>query len=560
MKSLNLIIITGLFFFLQKVTAQTAYEHISNKALYTFIDDLATQHLIEVNTSIKPYSRQQLGIWLAEAATKHDQLSRPQQAMLDVFLQEFALEAGNLKTGKVQVYSQDEKLSLHLLPPELVWRDTLFRAIVRPVYGIRLFGTTNTNFFHSYGGLEAISYIGSNWSVYASLRDHYQNREILAFPDYLTQEPGGNYKLNEGGRKGGDYSEMRGGITYSWNWGSVGLLKDHVQWGDHFNGSNIFSGRTPSFAMIKLFMNPAPWLEFNYFHGWLVSQVIDSTGSYYIPGGHYKARYYPKYLAANMYTFKPLRNLNISVGNSIVYDDGNVHPAYLIPFFFFKSLTHTLNRGILNNNSMMFVNLSSRQIKHLHLYFSLYVDEFSKTRIGDPDRHNFWSYKAGFSISGWPHKDFSFTSEMTRTTPMTYQHRVPTTTFETNRFNLGHYMRDNAKDYFVMARYSPVSSLQVSLSYLYAFKGNLYNYVYGSAVKVDSNPVLQDKIWTNSTLSLCSEMLPVPNIRVFTELAYSNVQGYDVDGKKAVFYLNRFSPSYLHGKTLSVVLGFGMGF
>jgi hypothetical protein len=560
MKSLLLFIIACLSLLLQTGQAQTAYEHVSNRALYTFIDDLATQHIIEVNTAIKPYSRQQIGIWLVEAAIKREMLSRPQQALLDVFLGDFTLEAGEMKTGRLPLYGQDDKLSVHLLPPEIAWRDTLLRVIIRPVYGIRFFRTTNANFFHSYGGLEAISYIGDNWSVYASLRDNYQNREILAFPAYLTREQGGNYKLNEGGRKGGDYSEMRGGITYSWNWGSVGLLKDHVEWGDNFNGSNIFSGRTPSFAMIKLFMNPAPWLEFNYFHGWLVSQVVDSANSFYIPGGRYKANFHPKYIAANMYTFKPLRNLHLSVGNSIVYDDRNVHPAYLIPFFFFKSLAHTLNRGILNNNSMMFLNVSSRQIKHLHLYFSLYVDEFAKPRITDPERHNFWSYKAGFSVSGWPHKDFSFTSEITRTTPMTYQHRVPTTSFETNRFNLGHYMRDNAKDYFLMARYNPVSTLQLSLSYLFAFKGNLYEYVYGSAVPVDRNPVLQDKIWTNSTLSLRSEMLPVPNIRVFAELSYSNVQGYSADGRSATFYLNRFSSSYLHGKTMSAVLGFGMGF
>jgi hypothetical protein len=560
MKPIRILPILALLLLQISLSAQTAYEHISNKAVYNFIDDLATSHIIDVSTAIKPYSRSQISGWLLEAAARRENLSRPQQTLLNLLLQEYALEARDLKTGKARLYKKDETLSVHLLTPEVVWRDSLFRALIRPVYGIRYFNTTNSNFYHSYGGAEAISYIGNNWSVYASLRDNYQNKEVLSLPNYLTQEPGGNYKLNEGGRKGGDYSEMRGGITYSWNWGSVGLVKDHVEWGDNRNGSNIFSGRTPSFAMIKLHMNPVSWLEFNYFHGWLVSEVVDSTNSYFVPGGQYRASYYPKYIAANMYTFKPFKRLHLSVGNSIIYDNRNVHPAYMIPFFFFKSLTHTINRGILNNNSMMFINVSSRQVKHLHLYGSLYVDEFSKTRINDPDRHNFWSMKAGFSLAGWPLKDLSLTGEMTRTSPMTYQHRVPTTTFETNRFNLGHYMRDNAKDYFVSLRYTSISTLQLTASYLHAFNGNVYRYIYGSSIPVDENPILQDKTWTNNTLTFRAEMLPLPNFRVFAEYAFSNVQGYDVDGRSARYYLDLFSPAYLHGKTQNLILGFNMGF
>jgi hypothetical protein len=560
MKPLRILSILALLLIQISLSAQTAYEHISNQIVYNFIDDLATMHIIDANTAIKPYSRQHIAGWLTEAALQRDKLSRQQQTLLDLLFKEYALEAGDMKTGKAVLYRQDDKLSVHLLTPEVVWRDTLFRVVMRPVYGIRYFSTTNSNFYHSYGGAEAISYIGENWSAYASLRDNYQNREVLALPAFLTHEAGGNYKLNEGGRKGGDYSEMRGGLTYSWNWGSVGLVKDHIEWGTNYNGSNIFSGRTPSFAMIKLHMNPAPWIEFNYFHGWLVSQVIDSASSFYIPGPYYRASYYPKYIAANMYTFKPLKNLHLSVGNSIVYDNRNVHPAYMIPFFFFKSLTHTLNRGILNNNSMMFMNISSRQIRHLHLFGSLYVDEFSKTRINDPDRHNFWSVKAGFALTGWPFKDLSLAAEITKTTPMTYQHRVPTTTFETNLFNLGHYLRDNAMDYYISARYNPVSTLQITAAYAYAYKGNLYRYVYGSAVPVDENPVLQDKTWSNSRFSLRAEMLPLPNLRIFAEYAFSDVRGYDVDNRLAQSYLDLFTPAYLHGNTQNLIIGFNMGF
>jgi hypothetical protein len=127
-----------------------------------------------------------------------------------------------------------------------------------------------------------------------------------------------------------------------WEWGNLSLEKDHLEWGDNYNGANILSGRTPSYAMIKLHMNPAPWLDFNYHHGWLVSQVVDSVQSYYPnPGDPLKTVYRNKYIAANMFTVTPFERLNISVGNSIIYSEMNVQPIYMIPFMFFKSVVHT---------------------------------------------------------------------------------------------------------------------------------------------------------------------------------------------------------------------------
>ncbi len=549
-----------LLFYPSIIFSQTAYQHIQDKPLYGFLDELAAIHVIDVNTAIKPYSRYQIAGWLIEAWERRDELSWAQKSKLEHYLDEFALETGDLKTGRATLYRRDDKLSVHLLPPEITWRDSLFRTVIRPVYGYRYFSSSNENFFHSYGGAEAIAYIGDRWSVYASLRDNYQNKELLALPTYLTQEQGGNYKTAGPGREGGDYSEMRGGITYTWDWGSLGLIKDHLEWGDNHHGSNIFSGRTPSFAMIKLHMNPVHWLEFDYYHGWLVSEVIDSTRSYFIDDNRFKGVYREKYIAANMYTVEPFERLRLSVGNSIVYSDVNVQPAYMIPFFFFKSLAHTYSRGVLNHNSMMFANISSRQIKHLHLYFSVYIDEFATWRVGDPDVHNFTSYKGGFSLTGFPFNNLFITGEYTRTTPMTYQHRVPSSTFETNRFNLGHYMRDNAEEYYGAVRFSPFGTLQLTASYVYAIKANLYEYKYGAEKPLDSNPVLQDKTWTNNTFALRAEWLPLPNMRLFVEYSDSHIKGYNVDDRSAQDYLDMYSPEFLHGDTRTIVAGFAYGF
>lgn len=538
--------------------AQTAYEHISNAPVYQLLSELSSLHLIDINSAIRPYSRKQIAAWLQEAKASNHSLPVSLRKRIDQQINEYATETGFLPSGKLNLIRNKTSVAMHMLPPELAYRDSLFAALIRPVYGIRYVTNQNGSFYHSYGGAEMIAYADGKWTAYASIRDNYQTLEALALPNYLTTEAGGNFKTGVQGRSGAEYSEMRGGITYSWKWGSFGLIKDHIQWGDNYNGSNIFSGRSPSFPMVKLQLKPASWFEFNYFHGWLISQVIDSSRSYYTSNGDFRGVFRQKYIAANMYTFKPFKQFHFSVGNSIVYSDVPVQPAYLIPFFFFKSLDHTLNKDIDNQNSAMFVNVSSRQIKNLHLFTSLFIDELSFSRFADPDRHNFWSVKTGASVQAWPIPAFSLTGEYTRTTPMTYKHRVPATTFASNEFNLGHYMQDNSEEFFVSTSWFPMSSLQLKLSYSNAWHGNDYQYVFGD-VPVDENPVLKEKSWSSVVISLRAEYLPVSNIRLFAEYSNSKVSGYPVDGKTAGFYLNRFGPKYLHGVNNTFSAGFGIG-
>jgi hypothetical protein len=554
------VVILFIILWFQAAFSQTAYQHVSDRDIYQFINELASDHLIDVGTVVKPFSRNRIKSLLFTAYKQRNLLTISQQARLDMFMQEYYLESEELKTGLITVFEMDTLLSAHLLPPEIAYRDGFFRILIRPVYGYRNFSGGNDNFWVTYGGAEAISYIGNNWSVYASLRDNYQKGQKLSQPSYLTQEPGGTYKGLTGGGKGGEFSEMRGGITYSWDWGSVGFIKDHLEWGDNQNGSNILSGRTPSFPMIKLYINPAKWLEFNYFHGWLVSEAIDSVRSFFPESYFPRTVQRRKYIAANMFTVKPFERLHFSFGNSIVYGDMEVQPAYLIPFFFYKSLVHTIHWGSSFQNNALFMNLSSRQIKHLHLYATYFVDEFSIRRVTDPGRNNLTSFKGGFSLTDWPVRNLVFWGEYTRSNPLAFLHDEPTTTYESNRYNLGHYLQDNAEEFYGAVRVYPWRTLQFSASYTYARKGNYYEYIRGVRdPRLDELPVLDETIWDKRSLSFEVLMYPVSNFRIFTRLSFNDIQGYDIDERTGQLYLNIFTAPYLHGKTQILEFGFGLG-
>jgi hypothetical protein len=248
------------------------------------------------------------------------------------------------------------------------------------------------------------------------------------------------------------------------------------------------------------------------------------------------------------------------LGNSVIYSDIGVQAGYLVPFLFYKSVDHTLNgtNNYAGQNAQMFFDISSRNIKHLHLFFTLFVDEFSMSRVSDSEVHNFLGYKGGFRLSNWPLHDLSLIGEFTYTLPMVYQHRTSTTTFESNKYNLGHYMRDNSLDLFFALVYKPIRGLRIDLSYNYAKHGN--HYIYGEYEPEDAAPILEETTWVKSVIGLKAKYEFFNNAYVFAGVYVGDVKGYDVDDLTAEDYLTMFTPKMYWGSTTTMNLGFNIGF
>jgi len=540
-----------LYFLLQAATlfSQVVYQHVSDKNIYDFLDELASSKIIEINSVIKPYSRMFIADKLKQAESANEQLNKRQNKELEFYLLEYKLEIDSLPDypSKFDIFKKNKNLATAINPLGLFYKDKLFTLSVKPVWGINYFFNENGSIYHRWGGAEAFAYVGKHWAFYASLRDNNESKRI-SMPEYFTLRQGGVYKFTKDG--GGDYSEMRGGVTYSWKWGSIGVVKDHLSWGNNYHGANILTERPPSFAHIKLRIKPVKWFELNYIHGWLVSMVIDSTRSYYYQDS-YREVYRQKYIAANMFTFTPWKRLNISIGNSIIYSDMNVHPAYLIPVMFYKSIDHTVNAYIDNQNSQMFLDISSRQIKNLHLYGTLYIDELKIDRIGKKDEHNFWSAKVGFKTNNFPVNNISFTTEYTMSMPITYEHRVPTLTFESNNYNLGYYLRDNSQEIYVSLGYKPVRGLHFKAYYLLAQHGPDYEYIEDGTVT--THPFLEYVTWQNQTFSFKVTYEFINNAYIFTEILNSDISG---DEEQVI----KYTPEFFRGNHNSISAGFNIGF
>jgi hypothetical protein len=342
---------------------------------------------------------------------------------------------------------------------------------------------------------------------------------------------------------------MSGGASYMWKWGDLSFLKDSPVWGSGYAGTNILSGRAPSFMQLKLHLKTAKWVEMTWFHSSLTSAVIDSTRSFWVTnayGTDYREVYHYKFFAASLFTFTPVSKLFLSAGNSIVYSDPRLLPYYLMPFFLYKSIDHGVNTGIDNSNAQIFFDISSYNIRHLHLYGTLFIDELSTERFTNSE-YNFFSWKGGLRTGNFPFlRNLWVSAECTFTYPLTFQHFVPVLTFENEGFNMGHYLKDNTRSYWFALDYKPLRGLAVRLWHERSERGPDYQNIGGSRIGL---PYLETVEWRNIATGMEVSYMITGGVRADIKLVKSLIEGEE-----------SWSAPHLYGQTTIFSGGLVWGF
>ena len=605
-------------------------EYLGYTQVYDFIEELADMGVISVNSVVKPYDRNQIAAWLMEAVEVDSLLSVRQRKELRFYLNDFALECDGMYDGIVQwsnsgklvnkelwkdafslestvnsqwstdpsvlrtaplkqgSNSESGQFSLSLLQPAFHYGDKWFECKLNPILGMDLTINSHGMVMHRWYGAEIRADIVDHVAVWGSIRDHSFSSEYLndkyykdvanlwkpygaylSKPQFLNNLPGAYYHFAS---YGGDYAEVRAGIkAYTW-WGSIGLVKDNIQWGDSYHSSNILSGRAPSFPMIELKLKPCSWFRLDYIHGFLASGVIDSTNYKILnnPINSTTSKVYltaRKYIAANMLTFSPIKRLDLSIGSAVIYSERNMLAAFSLPISFFNSLDYQMNSGAKtdNANSQIFLNISTRNLKYTHFYASFYIDEFNLSRLKPSNKqHNFYSWKVGGRLSNWPLRNLSFTAEFTRTNVANYQHPYPVLTWASNEYNLGHYLGDNAQEIYLALAYKPIRSLSFTLTYVNATKYNEYIYSHQKEATYIYQKPFNEKVWRNDEVKLHAVYEVVNNAYAFLDFGWNNARGYEPTSEPtidevrldAAGYLKRYTPAFYWGQNFTVKMGF----
>ena len=596
--------------------AQAIPEALEYTEVYDYLDELATDGVIDLTEAVRPYTRTQIAAMLRTAQERDSLLSRRQKDDLQFYMQNYALELDTLPEYKSYGYRhvtqwKTDVSNLSLADPSLhiLTKNKIFKMRIRPILGMDLYVSKKGAITKRWYGAEILMDIAHHVSIWGSIRDNSWNGTLLrnayfptssdklygarlTQPGFLNNLPGVQYKE---ANYGGDYSDSRGGIAlYTW-WGRIAVERERLQWGDAQLSSTILSAHNPAVPMVSLQLTPCYWFQFDYFHAWLSSNVLDSTYYYTerYAEGETRIHYRPmnKFMAANMFTFKPIKYIHFSFGNSIVYSERNVHAAYFIPIAFFKSLDHLMTKGlgVENQNSQVFATITVRPTEHLRLYGTFYIDEFKLARLKPSNKENNpLAYVVGFQWSGWPVNGLSLKGEFMRSYIATYTHSISVLNYTSNSYNMGHYMGDNAQSIYVGLSYRPTRSLRLTLDYTQDTKYRKYDYVRKNIAGTRiENPIIaqkpfSEKIWRNDELKFRAVYEVFNNCYAHVDLIYNNARafslsstriagedrGWNADGTSKElsgvalqkYYLDKFTPSFAQGKNFTAVMGLSFGF
>jgi hypothetical protein len=196
----------------------------------------------------------------------------------------------------------------------------------------------------------------------------------------------------------------------------------------------------------------------------------------------------------------------------------------------------------------MFFDISSRLIKNTHMYYSMFLDVLSfSTVFSKTTNANHWSMIGGIRYSNII-PNLNLTLEYVRNNPLVYKND-DIILYNSNWYNLGHYLGDNASEIYCEIDYKPVAMLNLKAWYSVAQKGPDYKYTRRTS-DVWGKPFMESIEWEQQQIGLRAQYQVLNNFLIFIE-----AQKQDVSGN-----YQRYNSDYYQGNTLTWSFGMNFGF
>ena len=469
MKKLFFIFLFILTFSIPSIT-QNVWEN-SNSEVHPFLYRMAQKGFIEYNDLIKPINRVNVLNVLNILKLKYSTLSIVEKKELNFYLQEYT------RPSKEQISLFKKDQNKRWRAGAIVAND--FEFYIDPLLGINNFSGTNKNIRQLSNGFELWGTAGKNknlgYQVY--YRDYTETGNIN---NNFREESAtrGNILIGAKSDNKINYTDIRANINYSFKKGNISFGKDNLIWGYGENSNIVLSNKAPSYPYLRLDYKPLQWLNFNYTHAWLNSNITDSSLSYFTNTGRidndFRLVFVQKYLATHSIEVQAMKGLNIAVGESIVYSD-KMDPGFLIPINLFKFYDNNRSNYLIEagSNGQYFLSVSSRnQIKNTHLYSTLFIDEIKVSSIfKKTESRNQLGYNLGGSITDIIIPYLSLGAEYTRVNPFVYSNLIPAQTYSSYKYSLGDWMGNNFDRTILFAKYTPIAKLKLVARYQKIRKG-----------------------------------------------------------------------------------------
>jgi hypothetical protein len=460
----------ALNFIVHQTYSQTIWEN-KNVEAHTYLARMAQKGFIQLNDIIQPIERIKIANALNLIYQQKENLSVIELKELQFYLQEYNqdLIADSIIKNEIGFFVKDAYQR-----PRIFFIHTKdFSMNLDPNVSANFIGGGGLDITQVSNGLNLWGKVGRKWGYQLMYRDVTELGNVRDFYtvnklDFRRQESKtGIILVGLNDDKKINHSDIRATINYSFKNGSISFGKDQIVWGYGENGRIVLSDRAPSFPLIRFDYNPVKWLRFNYFHGWLNSEIVDSTKTYptYNGGvsGDIRIINRQKFIASHTLQFNLKKGLDLAIGESIIYSD-QLDPGFLIPINLFKIYDNNKSNYLINagSNGQYFLQLSSRnQIKNTHLYGSLFIDEIRLASIFNKAKsRNQLGYTIGGSVTDYFTPYLTLGAEYTRVNPFVYNNLIPAQTYTQYNYSLGDWMGSNFQRKMIFARYNYLPKLK----------------------------------------------------------------------------------------------------
>lgn len=457
---------------------QVVYEPL-HRDVYNFLSRLSQKSIIVFDDQVRPVSRKYIAEKLIEVSAKSDQLTSLEKDELDFYSRDFNREFDfinhvNTDSELMRVVGYDEGNRLRLFN----YRNNLFSLNVSPILGLKIGSRDGEKLTHIWNGVYAYGYIENYLGFSFDFRDNAESGKTIDKDKMFTPVTGVEGRTDENifnySSEKTEYSEINAVVAADWSWGSISVGKGFHEWGYGESGLLVLSKKPPSYGFIRLDVKPVDWLKFNYVHGWLSSGIPDSNSFYFNTAGGISFSFIDKFIATHSLIITPVSGLDLSVGESIIYDD-ELELLYLMPIMFFRLADHQLSNqfNAAGGNAQFFFGVSSKgQLRNTHLYGTLFIDEITLSGLFDTyKQRNQLGFTLGGSITDLPIENLTATIEYTKIYPFVYRHYIQTKNYQSAGYSLGHWMGHNADLLYVSLNYRFLRGLQATVFGQYVRKG-----------------------------------------------------------------------------------------
>ncbi len=451
--------------------------------VYDYLDRIETKYGMQLIQFSRPFPRMEIASALVRVYTSARRLTPYDKRELEFYFREFSEEisrtgiADSTLAGKT-----DPRWNLLRVSGTKPFKSFFTADIVlRGEYEIRdgdyqlVSGSTAAaeNVFQRSNGVTAFGYAGDHIGATMTWMDNglkgipYDKNALRTMRQGVVRGPSTASRDYE-------YEIAEGQFTYSAEGFRIAVEKMDYWWGSGRTGAIILSDHAPSFPRIGFHVKLTDWLQFEYFHAFLFSDSLDNVRTVLPEGNVGLLKFYEsKYYASHAISARPVKNLEVTLGESIIYGGGDVNVLFLIPVISFRAADRWTRAT--SGNSQFFADVRYNPIPGLTVYGTGFIDEMDLSKILGSEALN-KDYNIAYTLGAYA-TDLYYgivpmpsetRLEFSRTYPYTYSNNNPLQQYASHQVQMGHWMGANSDAVSFSHRIHPHRSLTLEIGGLYA--------------------------------------------------------------------------------------------